>query len=340
MTELGQTCLWFPDGTIIVQAGTTRHRVYGGLLQQVSHVFRDMLQLPQPSDLERVEGCPVVHLQDSPDNVAAFLFAIFIPDFFPTPPHKTTFAILAGCLHMSHKYDVQHLLQRSLSHLSSHFPTTLTEWPSDSTWETPTDLSYLLMVVKLARLANALWVLPMSFYLISSHFCDLGIRLFQNMSIQGFDAGLSSDDQEVIIRGYHRQIEGTGDVMRFLVEFPDDSDCETREWCYGKRTALYERISAKEAQLRSFFLARGLEVWEEESWEHMDGQGPCDTCIREMRQSQKAARQAFWDQLPSFYQLPSWRDLDTMKRNSVITALEQPYPTSKLICTKSHPIHS
>jgi hypothetical protein len=67
--------LWFIDGTLVLLAGTSRFRVYGGLLAKSSPVFQDMLAFPQPSDVECIDGCPVVRLEDKEQDLRYFLKA-------------------------------------------------------------------------------------------------------------------------------------------------------------------------------------------------------------------------------------------------------------------------
>ena len=40
--------LWFPDGSIVLQAEAIYFKIYAGILSQASPVFRDMFSLPQP----------------------------------------------------------------------------------------------------------------------------------------------------------------------------------------------------------------------------------------------------------------------------------------------------
>ena len=65
---------WFDDGSIVLVARrTTGFRVYRALLAAQSTVFSDMLTSSSPSADEMIEGCPVVHLSDTPEDVAHFL---------------------------------------------------------------------------------------------------------------------------------------------------------------------------------------------------------------------------------------------------------------------------
>lgn len=68
---------WFEDGNLILEAGETRFRISRGVLASQSPVFREMLVFPQPAGEELVDGCPIVRLYDSPEDVRYFLKAIY-----------------------------------------------------------------------------------------------------------------------------------------------------------------------------------------------------------------------------------------------------------------------
>ncbi|KAJ6589288.1 hypothetical protein B0H19DRAFT_886340, partial [Mycena capillaripes] len=61
-----------------IQAENRIFRVSGGILAARSTVFSDIIGLPQPQsgDTEQIDGCPVVRLHDSAEDVEAFLRAI------------------------------------------------------------------------------------------------------------------------------------------------------------------------------------------------------------------------------------------------------------------------
>ena len=71
---------WFEDGNIILVSENVAFKVYRGLLAEHSSVFRSMLDVGQgrhnPADV--VEGCPVVPLSDSPNDLRG-LFRIIFP---------------------------------------------------------------------------------------------------------------------------------------------------------------------------------------------------------------------------------------------------------------------
>ena len=80
---------WYDDGTITLIAGHVKFSVYRGPLAKHSRVFRDMLPLPhsQPqnrgprvstSETDQMVECPVVRLQDSPEDLRHML-RVFSP---------------------------------------------------------------------------------------------------------------------------------------------------------------------------------------------------------------------------------------------------------------------
>lgn len=70
------TELWFPDGSIILQAESILFRVYSGLLAQYSPFFRDLFSIPQPeSDQDIYQGIPVVQMSETANELRYFLLA-------------------------------------------------------------------------------------------------------------------------------------------------------------------------------------------------------------------------------------------------------------------------
>jgi hypothetical protein len=70
--------MWFTDGNIVLEAEETQFRVHRGvLLAMHSSVFKDMFEIPQPSDEPTVEGCPVVQLCDTAADVECLLTSVY-----------------------------------------------------------------------------------------------------------------------------------------------------------------------------------------------------------------------------------------------------------------------
>ncbi|THH03472.1 hypothetical protein EW145_g6228 [Phellinidium pouzarii] len=87
--------VWFCDGSIVLVVRDTMFLVHKTILARHSIIFRDMFSLPQPLSGEdclppspsKPEGCdedetifdgyPVVHLYDSPEDMASLLYALY-----------------------------------------------------------------------------------------------------------------------------------------------------------------------------------------------------------------------------------------------------------------------
>lgn len=71
--------LWFDDGSVVCRAENTLFRVHMSQLARHSECFRDMFALAKPSKEEEdvVDGCPVLDLQDSPQDLASLFAALY-----------------------------------------------------------------------------------------------------------------------------------------------------------------------------------------------------------------------------------------------------------------------
>lgn len=60
------TCskIWFADRNLVIQAKLTQFHVHGSVLSMHSSVLKDCFEIPQPTEQETIEGCPLVHMPD------------------------------------------------------------------------------------------------------------------------------------------------------------------------------------------------------------------------------------------------------------------------------------
>lgn len=78
VTPIIHSDIWFEDGNIVLEAGRKQFKVHRGILALHSSVFKDMLSVPQPpsSDQDSVDGCAVVRLSDSAEDLEIVLRAL------------------------------------------------------------------------------------------------------------------------------------------------------------------------------------------------------------------------------------------------------------------------
>ncbi|KAJ7634046.1 hypothetical protein B0H17DRAFT_961498 [Mycena rosella] len=313
-TEQGLTRadgLWFDDCSLIIQAETTIFRISREFLAIHSPIFRDMLSLPTPRDAERMDGCPLVCLPDSAEDVTVFLKALLYYDFFEPYPAATTYPILSGVLRMSHKYEVDALRNRALTQLSQFHPTTLVGWEEfagkrgSCTWLTHPP-SVLIAIVALARQLSIDWILPSAFYLVCEFTPERLILL------ESDDVELSSDDKVWCVTAC-RLLETTSvtRILDFLWSPTHINGCEARRACADAR--VYARRAAEAWRDRAADEAAimPLDLWTDATgW---NGLKVCDVCLSAMKIAHQEAKQAIWDRLPEMFGLPEWPELEKMK---------------------------
>ncbi|KAJ7612179.1 hypothetical protein FB45DRAFT_803476 [Roridomyces roridus] len=310
--------LWYEDGNIVLQAENCLFKVYRGVLASRSPVFQDMLSFPQPPDSDLVDGCPLVHLHDSPAEVKVFLRALYDPEFFPPFPSRTTFDTIIGCLRLGHKYGVENLRRRALVHLSSGCDTELSRHETASnvvddamalsaimTWSWPEDRLYSIRLIQVAREVNALWLLPETFYNLAADF-EEGITVILHGGVfNGSPTRLTLEDQMAFFKGYAIQSRST-------TEFHNSFVCETTG-CTSPSECAQARVKAIRTLHRRHMTRRNgpLAIWVPK--DSLSIPNFCLDCSNAIKAQHAATRRNFWDALPSIYGLPPWQELIQMK---------------------------
>ena len=76
---LQRSRFWFDDGNVILQAQNIQCRVHRSMLSLHSNVFKDVFNMPQPTDtmsILNVGGCPVIALSDEANDLE-YVLSIF-----------------------------------------------------------------------------------------------------------------------------------------------------------------------------------------------------------------------------------------------------------------------
>lgn len=79
MEDIVRSKIWYDDGSVILQAESTQCRVHWTVLAQHSSFFSDLRTVPQPPDEPRIEGCPIILLSDSIQDLEHLLRALYNP---------------------------------------------------------------------------------------------------------------------------------------------------------------------------------------------------------------------------------------------------------------------
>ncbi|KAJ7167222.1 hypothetical protein C8R43DRAFT_877584 [Mycena crocata] len=301
--------LWFEDCGLIIQAENTLFRVSRDMLATHSPVFRDMLSLPPPTADDMIEGCPFVRLPDSAADVTVFLKSLFYFDFFRTPPAPIAFAIVAGVLRMSHKYEVDALRKLALAHFSSFHPTTLHEYEQRGREEQSSFFDDLhrgsfLAPIELARQLSLDWSLPIAFYRVSKY-------SYEHQIIgghKGFELDMKDKISTIVAA---RQMERADTKILDFLWSPEVIDgCESEPECTISRIACRRDAENWRECTPNASPLMPLDIWATEDWERLE---VCDVCLATMKTMHQDAKQAFWDELPKMFDLPNWTVLEEMK---------------------------
>ncbi|KAJ7161743.1 hypothetical protein C8R46DRAFT_1223037 [Mycena filopes] len=282
--------LWFPDATLVLQAGNRLYRLFPGILAAKSLVFQDMLAFPQPATGETFDGCPLVRLSDRADDVTYFLKAIFHYDFFEAWPVQVEFPIFAANLRLSQKYQVEPLRKRALVHLSERCAPSWEKWEEFYDWDVnPIEL------LNLAREVSAHWVLPQAF----SACCLLDPMLL----VSGWPtADVDGNMQTVIL-----------DISRHT-PLPVRRDRDAHHLDLDTAPCLTARVSyQKDAEEWRSAGVSVLKLWNELDWDNLKVD-VCSPCSEFMHASHAAAREEYWQALPKIFNMPNWNILLEQKR--------------------------
>ncbi|KAI1781887.1 hypothetical protein LXA43DRAFT_907382 [Ganoderma leucocontextum] len=169
--------IWFEDGNIVIIAQNTAFRFHKSVLSLHSPVFRDLFLVPQPSlaggeeAVETLDGCPVVRVSDTSYDFRELLRAIYGGPWltfhtFPSP--AVTFAMLTALARLSHKYQLDELLEAVVPRLKGTFTTELEMWDkSRGFYELPPlglTSDHAIEALNLFRLLDRPEMIPVALY--------------------------------------------------------------------------------------------------------------------------------------------------------------------------------
>ncbi|KAM5539312.1 hypothetical protein V8D89_007003 [Ganoderma adspersum] len=165
------TEFWFRDGNIVLVARRTGFRIYRGLLSSQSTVFSDMFASSTCKADETFDGCPVVHLSDSPHDLAHLLH-VLIPktrihyQATDADPART-FEEVSALVRLAHKYHIQPVQDQALAALQLfNFTSDFTTFCTGSSSKTKlvNRSAESIGAVNLARLTDTPSMLPLAMY--------------------------------------------------------------------------------------------------------------------------------------------------------------------------------
>ncbi|KZP16978.1 hypothetical protein FIBSPDRAFT_1047099 [Athelia psychrophila] len=310
---------WFEDGNIILETEQTQFKVFRGILAANSAIFCDMFAAAEPDSQGLVEGCPVVHLGDKPDDLRYVLEALhnlrkWVEDIsdeeklMPVP-------VLGAFLRLGRKYEIDHLRKQALKRLAVDFPTDLdtctrimskirTLSLRPESWPTSIDIKLkegdLLTLINILRDNDLGVFLPFVFSVVV--FCDIRLELsVLQRSPHNGEPILSLDDIDLVVRASRKiaHLPSTG-AMSWTEHSPRYATCESNR-CDEARGKIAFRWYKHSIPVLPLF----------KEWSVQWDQGGlfCDPCKVQGRIMYREGQEKIWEMLPDLYGLPGWEEL-------------------------------
>ncbi|KAF8148191.1 hypothetical protein B0H34DRAFT_803034 [Crassisporium funariophilum] len=130
--DVTQSSFWFEDGNVIIQAESTQFRVHRSVFSKHSPIFRDMFAVPQPEASPTLDGCPVVCLPDTKEDVHNVMSLLYDSISVCSARDKPSLSVLTTMLRMGKKYGFKGFRAEAIHRLQLDFPSTLESWDAHS----------------------------------------------------------------------------------------------------------------------------------------------------------------------------------------------------------------
>ncbi|EDR12744.1 uncharacterized protein LACBIDRAFT_323434 [Laccaria bicolor S238N-H82] len=292
--------IWFDDGSIIIQAEDTQFCVHKSVVLKHFPTLNDFVPSPGPPS---ANGCSVIwHLSDSAEDWENLLTVFY--DTLPTCTTKDliSFRLLAAMLRLGDKYNGHNVREEALKFLRYEFPQNLEDWMG--VWGTkvfPYPESEFDFI-NLAQEVDLHSVLPAMYYTCVKYE-KLNDVFHGYTNTDGSITQLSPKVQACLAIGREQ--------LAYALKR------HTFSWLYNKRIIPCPRCSSQKecAAARNHLIRKvwmpvpniglALNVWDRGEF----ASGLCSVCAYTAEKLFRSGQDKLWDELPSYFGLPSWDDL-------------------------------
>ena len=233
---------------------------------------------------------------------------------FEPPPKNVPADVILSVALLGHKYEVQHLRRRSILHIERNYSMDMDTFMSRRTrnkglWFR--NFETLLRIIVTATYINALWVLPAAYYLCSD---ATPSHLLRDTS------SWNSSHRAAVLRNVLAgkiNLEFMDVAFEDLIGTPPCSGCICREQCALSKLAALRDV-------RSLFTRAGpdrkphtLGRWWHRHYLKVElCKGLCAPCSSACMSAYESARGDYWDKIPSAFNLPSWKELKSLRETT------------------------
>ncbi|KDR79549.1 hypothetical protein GALMADRAFT_243642 [Galerina marginata CBS 339.88] len=291
---------WFKDGNIVIQAQNTQYRVHQSILARHSKVFCDMFDLSQPVGESLVEGCAIIHVSDAPKDWQNLFGILYDNDITYNSTEVFSLPVLSAMLRLGRKYDFDKLYATALQRIKIEVPESLKQWDTKYPPKKTSPLDGQEIEVLNVLLEMGIRSLLPVVYFICVKNLTLEDIFRGTTQEDGNDVRLSPDSVQTLILGREkiRHIIATEKFGWFRNYQPGHNPgCSNQIKCDRGTLRLLKALS-------EFSPGLGLQ-----SPRHIRNDIFCANCYKEIQATDEAARQKMWEDLPIYFGLPVWKDL-------------------------------
>ncbi|KAI0742372.1 hypothetical protein C8Q80DRAFT_1258645 [Daedaleopsis nitida] len=304
---------WFSDGSLVLVAGTSAFKIYHGVLASQSAVFADMLSLPRSSTDPSINGCPILELLDSPEDLRYLLQVLFPPPMM-SPGGTSSFPRVSAVVRLSHKYQMDALLRQGIDILTGYYTTTYSQWLKRDEYPHLKPLPiHAIDAVYLARLTETDSMLPTA--LLQCSFLEERV-ITGHKREDGTCVKLSDTDVQRGIAARRQLMEADLAGLRSLQKIPyvqNGQDCKSPAQC---RLFMLNFLSAAllgfDGYDRASLLPWRQVVHKYRSKRRDEVKDMCASCLSTLRSQERwnKGRHGTWKRLPRIMgvQIKDWND--------------------------------
>ncbi|KAH9856111.1 hypothetical protein C2E23DRAFT_722423 [Lenzites betulinus] len=310
------TEFWLEDGNLVLIAHTTGFRVYRGLLASQSEVFGGMFESASPSTGDSFDGCPVVHLSESPEDLR-HLLRVILPASqrrFSAEAKDMSFSQLSAVARLAHKYNIADLETQASTVLQSAYVQTFADLealqafreledpgPADGNFPTFDDVC-AIGAINYARLLDQPGVLPYAMYTC----CGLGADILDGWTREdGTREHLSTEDLKRVVNGREKlAMTARHAFLRIFDPASGESPCS----CEAALVELMMGAGLSEGPATHDVLSS----WEPDIRRLCFDFDICQLCEDDLLARDDMERRQIWARLPEFFGLdvPGWSVLN------------------------------
>ncbi|KIJ57989.1 hypothetical protein HYDPIDRAFT_103486, partial [Hydnomerulius pinastri MD-312] len=293
---------WLEDGNVVLAAEDKFFRVHRSVLSASSLIFKDMFALPQPpadseGEDEKLDGCPVVRLQDRVVDLQHVLKALYGSASETSKPMAV--GVVTAFLRLGKKYGIAQLYGEAYEVVKGCYPTTLPAGSLSPRRQQPDRKPPKFGLINIAREVGLTSVLPVALYRCSLEPMSVVLHGFEWKGGGGY-LSLSPINQKACILGRDRSGELLAATFKWvtLKKPPHQRDCGEFKCMLGMCMMALDIWTPGDPECDPFM------PWAQE-WDSRF----CESCLRSCKQEHKEGRAMAWAALPVIYGLGTWEEV-------------------------------